>query len=171
MTLGSSIALFALSAAVFAPAQAAVQYTFKGFTSESAVGPSPVSFSLIVADFITTDTFFEAGSLDGCSNPTSSCQGVKFNIDGVEYDSPPDYLTAGLQVIEFGTENGTFFHYFASTPDLPFSTPGTYGIVFDFHPATLTVAVVSEVPEPRLMAPLLAGLGVMVPVVRRYRAD
>lgn len=166
MKLRLATASLVLAAAALAPAQAAVRYTFSGSNVENI----PAAFSLTVPDFITVDTFFPVESLDSCSAITSSCGGVTFNMDGVEYNTPPDILTAGLQVIEFGIGDGrAFFHYFAPTPGLPFSTPGIYSTSFDFNPATLTVAVVTAVPEPMSMEMLLVGVGVMAGVLRRRR--
>lgn len=133
-----------------------VIYNFSG--SSTSTGLS-YSFQYTAPTFVTTSTLLSASSLDQCSiSGGDTCIQVWFRPAGTWYDH--------YDVI--GINSGYMLSYFYFGEGI-FSIVGTHtaAAIQDIHPATLTVASSTPVPEPGTL--VLVGSGLALAVWRKWR--
>lgn len=151
-------------------ASADVRYEF---TSTSAIPFEGViytgSFSFVAPDFIVSDTDIPVTSMAQCTATTSS-GAVPCSYSSFMFNVSQGYDTVGFGVqASESSPNLRIYYYFT---DGAFSTPGQHASqIFGADQAgTLTVSLLSAVPELSSWAYAALGLAGMLAMVRRPKA-
>lgn len=164
------IAVALLASAIAAPADAAVKYVFTATSSSSLVGEqiTNAGFTLVLPDFLTTDTTFPVASMENCFVATTA-QPAGATCGSADLYLSNTYNYIGLEVNTL--LNPMTYQYYYFTPGA-FGTPGSYeAMVFgEQQGAQLDVSRVSDaVPEPATWAMMLLGFGLIGGAMRSAR--
>ena len=164
------IAVALLVSVIAAPADAAVKYVFTATSSSSLVGEQITSagFTLVLPDFLATDTTFPVASLESCSVSTTA------QPAGGACGDPDLYLSSVYNYIGFqlNTVLNPFTYQYYYFDVGAFGAPGSYdAMVFgERQGAHLDVSRVSDgIPEPATWAMMLLGFGLVGGAMRSAR--
>jgi hypothetical protein len=161
----------AITAALAAPANAAVTYTLDAQSSfplngETARG----SYSFTVANFIAADTSIPLADMSSCSVTASLGPATCLGPDFLYHVNGPDDQNemAGLHFDSAANPGSEIYYYFAPGS---FEHYGTYRTVLfgSSQQAVLTVSQASAAPEPPALGFMAAGLGLLGLAARRAR--
>lgn len=159
-----------LASVISVPAHGAVKYVFTADSSSSLVGEQITSagFTLVLPDFLATDSTFPVASLENCFVSTTA------QPAGGTCGSPDLYLSDAYNYIGFQINTllnpFTYQYYYFDVG--AFGAPGSYdAMVFgEQQGAHLDVSRVSDaVPEPATWAMMLLGFGLIGGAMRSAR--